>query len=208
ARPMLVSGPDFARNAHVVRAEDVSDIVLAVSTSEELLGNDGKTLGFHQQQSLRVLVRWVRLRMRLNKVDHLLLIKHIVERETDVLRTDHVGDVVDVSDDQLCGDIVFTQEYANAIDTNDPTGLCAAANRLVTDVTGMIAQGTRIGVRKDYRLARALEDLHRAALPDMRAAHDHPDTLHFFQDGSAKVSEPFVSVLTAARESVITVVRE
>src|SRR5262249_18929072 len=130
--------------------------------------------------SLRILVRGIGFRMRFDKVDHLLLIEHVIERKTHVFRADQVGDVIDVPDDQFCGDVVFAKEYANAIDTDHATSFRASADCFVTDVARMVPQGARIGVGKDYRLTGALEDLHGAALPDVRATYDHSDSFHFF----------------------------
>src|SRR5579883_3342210 len=200
--------PDLARDAHMVAAQDVAQVFLAIAPLEQSIGDFGYALRGHHADAVWIFIGRIDFGMRLDEFLDFRVVEGVVEPDSDMLGAHQVGHVIDVPHHRVDADVVVAQERADAVDSNDAAGLCAGADELVIDIARMIPYGARIGMGEDDGVAGAFQDFLGASGADVRAAYDHSDPLHLIHDRSTKIRESGILVLAAAGEGIITVIGE
>lgn len=106
--------PDLPCDAQMIFPQDFSNIELRVAPAQHGFNDFGRLLDADHSNSLGVTFRWKDVGVVFEKVVQLLLVKHVVEAQSDVIGSDQLHEVVDVVHDGLGPIVIVSQKVADA----------------------------------------------------------------------------------------------
>src|SRR6185437_165477 len=122
-------------------------------------------------------------------------VKAVIQTQADMLRSDELRHIVDMSDYRFGRDVVLAKKQPYSIDVDYTTGLCTGFDQLIRYVARMIMHSPWIGMRENDRVLTVFQRIHGGTVSGVRAAEDHSNPLHLVDDTPAEFAQSRISLI-------------